>query len=330
MMKRVLVFLFAFIFLFSSCRDSALSPEEEIKSGTPVVTAECTDVTMDSAWLFGFVHSDYLVSEAKIGFILSSTPNPSLDHGERLSPVEIDKNNKFSIRVRNLLPSTTYYYRAYVILGSSYLVGESRMFTTDPFELRAIDLGFGIKWSNANLGATSPSDCGPRFAWGETRTKSEWTWENYKWCNGSSTTLTKYNNDPSKGIVDNKEVLEASDDAAHVLLGEKWRTPTYEELLELFSVIKSNSAYQCKYIFVNNQRGLDIYYTGNGNSIFLPTTGIPYMSDVISKPYYSYYLSSSINSERPEKANIMLLGPDSAYIGTMNRSNGLWIRPVTE
>ena len=123
---------------------------------------------MDSAWLFGFVHSDYLVSEAKIGFILSSTPNPSLDHGERLSPVEIDKNNKFSIRVRNLLPSTTYYYRAYVILGSSYLVGESRMFTTDPFELRAIDLGFGIKWSNANLGATSPSDCGPRFAWGET------------------------------------------------------------------------------------------------------------------------------------------------------------------
>ena len=105
---------------------------------------------------------------------------------------------------------------------------------------------------------------------------------------------------------------------------------TFNVRIELFSVIKSNSAYQCKYIFVNNQRGLDIYYTGNGNSIFLPTTGIPYMSDVISKPYYSYYLSSSINSERPEKANIMLLGPDSAYIGTMNRSNGLWIRPVTE
>ena len=47
--------------------------------------------------------------------------------------------------------------------------------------------------------------------------------------------LTKYNFDEHYGRVDNKQTLEAADDAAQVKLGGKWRMPTADELRELIT-----------------------------------------------------------------------------------------------
>ena len=60
-----------------------------------------------------------------------------------------------------------------------------------------VDLGLSVKWRNWNLGGASPEDYGEYFAWGETEPKSNFNWSTYKWCNGSSTSLTKYNTDSS-------------------------------------------------------------------------------------------------------------------------------------
>lgn len=38
-----------------------------------------------------------------------------------------------------------------------------------------VDLGLSVKWATCNVGATSPSDYGDYFAWGETATKSTYT-----------------------------------------------------------------------------------------------------------------------------------------------------------
>ena len=45
---------------------------------------------------------------------------------------------------------------------------------------KAVDLGLpsGTKWANMNVGAKSPADYGDYFAWGETKTKSNYTEEN--------------------------------------------------------------------------------------------------------------------------------------------------------
>ncbi len=41
-----------------------------------------------------------------------------------------------------------------------------------------VDLGLSVKWATCNVGASSPSDYGNYYAWGETRTKSEYTEDN--------------------------------------------------------------------------------------------------------------------------------------------------------
>ena len=58
----------------------------------------------------------------------------------------------------------------------------------------AVDLGLSVYWAECNLGAEKPEDYGDYFSWGETSPKDNYSWETYELCNGSSSTLTKYNN----------------------------------------------------------------------------------------------------------------------------------------
>ena len=99
-----------------------------------------------------------------------------------------------------------------------------------------IDMGLSVKWAGWNLGATKPEDGGDLFAWGETSPKQDYSWSTYKWCEGSSESLTKYNTNSSYGIVDNKTEFkdyDYEDDAARVNLGDGWRIPTEDEWGEL-------------------------------------------------------------------------------------------------
>ena len=99
-----------------------------------------------------------------------------------------------------------------------------------------VDLGLpsGLKWATCNVGADSPEKYGDYFAWGETKAKSCYDWSTYKWCNGSNSTLTKYNTNSEYGTdPDNKTVLEPEDDAAYVNLGGGWRMPTQGDWQEL-------------------------------------------------------------------------------------------------
>lgn len=81
-----------------------------------------------------------------------------------------------------------------------------------------VEIG-GVKWATMNIGATSPSEVGLYFQWGDTSgytasqvgTDKMFNWAIYKYCSGagtSSSAMTKYNS------TDGKTVLEASDDAA--------------------------------------------------------------------------------------------------------------------
>jgi hypothetical protein len=132
--------------------------------------------------------------------------------------------------------------------------------------LVAVDLGLSVKWSPVNLGAENEYDYGSRYAWGETETKVTYTWDNYKWCNGSSYTMTKYCTSSSYGKVDEITVLEDIDDVARKEMGNKWRMPTPEEAQELLD--------ECTWEkdTVNGVKGYRV--TGkNANSIFIPLNG---------------------------------------------------------
>lgn len=161
-----------------------------------------------------------------------------------------------------------------------------------------VDLGLSVKWATCNIGATTPEDYGNYYAWGEAKPQSTYNWSTYKWCNGSSSTFTKYNTSSSFGTVDNKTVLDLADDAANANWGGAWRMPTDAEWQEL----RDNCTWTWKPL--NGINGFEVKGS-NGNAIFLPAAGFRSSNDVFYTGHYGCYWSSSLDTTAPSNAKFV-------------------------
>ena len=187
-----------------------------------------------------------------------------------------------------------------------------------------VDLGLpsGTLWATCNVGADSPEQYGDYFAWGETAPKEVYSWETYKWCNGSKKTMTKYCTSSEYGTVDGKTELDSKDDAAYVNWGVSWRMPTKEQCIEL-------SDY-CTWTWteLNGVNGQLI--TGpNGNTMFLPAAGERYNDKVGDLGSFGQFWSRTLYSDADYAANILYLNSNqlSGVFGN-DRYMGFSIRPV--
>ena len=214
---------------------------------------------------------------------------------------------------------------------------------------KAVDLGLpsGIKWASFNLGASKPEEYGDYYAWGEIEPyysnqdpfiwkegkEAGYDWASYKWCMGSKDSQTKYCTKSTygyNGFTDGKTVLVPEDDAAHVALGGKWRMPTDSEWTEL----RKN----CTWEWTDNYNGTGVagrIVTSNvegykDKSIFLPAAGYRGNTDLNGAGSYGYYWSSSLYTDYPYRAWLVLFNSDSVYRSYYYRCYGLSVRPVTE
>ena len=197
----------------------------------------------------------------------------------------------------------------------------------------AVDLGLSVYWATSNLSTSglceNPQDYGDYYAWGETATKIEYKWRSYKWCGGSSKSLTKYNTSSEYGTVDNKTELVPEDDVAYVKLGGKWRMPTDAEWTELLE--------NCTWTRTSNYDGTGVegvIVTSNktgytSRSIFLPAAGCR-SAGLANAGYAGYYWSSSLLMSKPESAWLMYFDSDRLFFGSLIRPYGLSVRPVSE
>ena len=187
-----------------------------------------------------------------------------------------------------------------------------------------VDLGLpsGTKWATCNVGASKPEEYGNYYAWGETEPKDYYDWSTYKWCNGSKTTLTKYNTSSSSGTVDNKTVLELADDAARANWGGAWRMPTYAEWTEL----RENCTWT--WTTKNGVNGYEVKSEANGNSIFLPAAGYRGNGGLDDAGNDGYYWSSSLSTGYPDYACGVYFG--SVFVDRYGSSRfyGRSVRPV--
>lgn len=251
-------------------------------------------------------------------------------------------------------------------------------FEIDPYRGHEyVDLGLSVKWATCNVGAELPSDCGKYYAWGETlaygegpsayptnftgtqnsaynglKTKTKFSWDFYKYCDGTSSNMTKYYEraDPAGGTdSDNKTVLEPQDDAAHVNWGGRWRMPTIEEMRELIDscywqqVTTYNGVSVNGYIVYKAKSEADKgknsgkypkptgYFSMSDPHIFLPTTGECYSSGLIANDgKYAFYWTSTV-APSGCRANYLLYQFSDANGGHYNlidRCEGHSIRPV--
>ncbi len=190
----------------------------------------------------------------------------------------------------------------------------------------AVDMSTSVKWAAYNVGATAPQEYGDYYAWGETEPKSNYLWTTYKWCNGSETTLTKYNTSSSYGTVDIITQLELEDDAARANWGGSWRMPTEEEWEELVT--------RCMWVgeSYGSIRGQMVYCFETGNTIFLPAAGRWMGSNDNNAGSRGFYWSSSLDTDNPVNAWGIEFEFSSGEVSRYNSSRyfGKSVRPVTE
>ena len=169
-----------------------------------------------------------------------------------------------------------------------------------------VEMGDGLKWATCNIGASTPEEAGSKFAWGETKTKSDYSFENYKlYYNGN---YTKYNS------TDGLTVLMSGDDAVTDNWKGTWRTPTLDEFHKLFN----EKNFEWKYDDAKKGISVTSKISGyEGNSIFF-LSGKYYWSSTINvnefKEAYSLYVFT-------EKSGSMVVGSP--------RWKGWEIRPVS-
>lgn len=227
----------------------------------------------------------------------------------------------YSFTITSVTSGTTYYYRTYVKLldevyysavNSITTMGETLVINGHKF----VDLGLpsGLLWAETNVGASSASDDGDYFAWGETESKSYYSGSTYKWGDDN---MTKYNTS------DGKTTLDAEDDAATVNWGAPCRMPDSYELRELHD--------KCDWSWMPDYNGISgCLVTGpNGNTIFFPASGFFDCDSLGKHDGYGFYWSRSLSSDSTDRASF-LFGYSISSISSDSRYHGLTVRPVAE
>ena len=179
-----------------------------------------------------------------------------------------------------------------------------------------VDLGLSVKWATCNVGADNPWDYGDYFAWGETKPKSDYSWDTYFDTSNGGKTFTKYG-------IGKITVLVAEDDAATSNWGAAWRMPTDEEFEELLALDKQ---------WVENYNGSGINgltFTGNGNTIFLPAAGAKNGKFCDGYQSTGNYLSSCLKNIS-ENAFCVYFYHADASLDYGYRDRGFSVRPVTK
>ena len=179
-----------------------------------------------------------------------------------------------------------------------------------------VDLGLpsGLLWATRNVGASSPTDYGNYYAWGETSPKSVYDLDTYRYYNSSTGgRLTKYTD--SDGLT----ILQPGDDAATANYGG--RTPTQTEWQELIDNTTS------QWMTINGVIGR--CFTGsNGNSLFLPAAGLRWDSSLDGAGINGLYWSSSLYTDLPIYAWFFIFSSDFYGMNAYYRYYGRSVRAV--
>lgn len=197
-------------------------------------------------------------------------------------------------------------------VSGNYFIWKGGYFHIASDPRTAVDLGLSVKWATYNVGATTASDRGNYYAWGETSPKSKYTWANYAYADGSAATVRDIGSD----------IAGTSYDVAARLWGGDWRMPNISEIKELIQ--------KCTFTetTVSGVKGYRVKGP-NGKTIFLPFAGCSFDGSEKGNGTYAYYGCGDISESSLQKAYSMFIKTGvSATTPLTQRRTGIVIRPV--
>lgn len=303
----------------SSYDDIYLTTEGKTPGAYNEFTIEC-DEGEHHIW-FGYVKDQESATDEDRGFIgvpkrivsvLDVKQGSELPTEYKFGGVSVEGGKTYDININNvtvpngnIVPSYEDYTKTEKIIAYEY-----------------VDLGLpsGLKWAKCNVGASSETEGGVYFQWGETSGVSEtllgkysdenYSWASYTLCNGTENTLKKYNQSSGYGTVDNKSILDPEDDAATQIMGSDWRMPTKAECQELtdnttneWTQVNGVNGYKftsktdtSKYIFIPAAG-----FCNDGSASYVDSLGrvwsseVDFQTDITSSPNGSWVLGFDSN-----------------------------------
>ena len=177
-----------------------------------------------------------------------------------------------------------------------------------------VDLGLSVKWATCNIGASTPQESGSYFAWGETKPKSDsdggYSYKKDDFIKYNRFTNLKFGKD---------------NDAASVLWGSSWRTPSHEEYKELWSLPH-------QWVCIKGIYGMK-FTSSNGNSLFIPAAGGKQGIKLADFQEASLYWMNELHFDDydvSELAKMWSMDKDEGGWAVALRCYGFPIRPVSE
>lgn len=208
--------------------------------------------------------------------------------------------NSYTVSIGGLVPGKTYYYVAYASVNGEEKFGAVKSFTLDPQEVEFIDLGLSVEWASVNVGATKPNEVGGLYGYGDA------TLFNH------STSTSDYIATAYQG--DENDIPSMYIDGAF--------TPSKDEINELINnTTQTNET-------VDGVPGIR-FTASNGNSIFLPVTGIREGDTTSSEAELGVYWTGSIDDADGDYGTCLSFNAGESAISSVSlRNKGLAIRAV--
>lgn len=171
---------------------------------------------------------------------------------------------------------------------------------------QAVDLGLpsGTLWGDRNLGAEAPSDYGNLYAWGEIKSKEDYSQYTYV-----------------EQLKPTRKITTPQHDAATAELGGDWSMPTEEQFKELLT--------ECNWHWtkINGHNGYDIVGK-NGNKIFMPASGWSRNTTIEYQNQYGYYWTSERSSNTQFALSLQFPKDGKGIVGNGYLHYGRNIRAV--
>ncbi len=184
-------------------------------------------------------------------------------------------------------------------------------FPSHSAEPQPIDLGLSVKWADRNLGAQSPLEAGGYYAFAELSEKEYYDWSTYEHCADGDMS--------DQRDLGEESICGTQYDAARVILGDDWRMPTAEELIELME------ACQADYFLTEPLRHVRFTAAG-GAYIDIPMAGYMSLDRVVFENIIMTIASGSFNVEEGEEDGFYWYMNGPYYLGTQIKSDASdWI-----
>ncbi len=245
------------------------------------------------------------------------------------------ESNRFSVTLTDLKVNTTYYYciefaNEIESIRTSISSFATLVYSEQSGEINGyayVDLGLpsGLKWATCNVGATSPTDYGDYFAWGEIIPKDVYDWGTYQHWNDTNGD-GDWNSILDEFTINSDISSNTQYDAAIANWGKGWRMPTEDEVQELVDYCDLQ---QTK---VNEVEGF-VVIGPNGSCIFFPAAGCHYESSFLDAGVSGLYWSSTPDSVYfyfDGSAYAFHFNNDRKYVDDRPCFWGLSVRPVSD